>query len=436
MKYLRYLFYILFIPSCLVILSSVFNISKVVNEFQETEKSPIYVLLSFFIFSTNILLFRISALRESVELKKTELDRKYCEEKEKMEKIVKKLTEDVKQLEDIVENKDFFYDELVNRRDSYGVMHLSSFYADYCLFQYDISAKYHKYKKHPAPKKAQDIKELKAKTKEYIYQFRLMQYKYEELLCLFPELKEYVDDFESLKELENIKNIEDLKDGFDKVRDYVSKEEYLKLSNNERNQLALNRYISGKKSCWQIGRDYELFVGHWLRKNGFKVWQFGIEKKLEDLGCDIIAVRNNIVFIIQCKRWKEEKKIHEKHIMHLYGTSVVLKRNYKQILGISLFNEDVVPYFISIHEVTDVAKEIAKLLNVELRTLPFEEFPRIKCNIGKDENGNETKIYHLPFDQQYDRTKIENSGEFYAWTVEEAVSKGFRRAFKHYVEKS
>jgi hypothetical protein len=37
---------------------------------------------------------------------------------------------------------------------------------------------------------------------------------------------------------------------------------------------------------------------------------------------------------------------------------------------------------------------------------------------------------HLPFDQQYDSTKIKNKGEFYAVTVAEAEAAGFRRAFK------
>jgi hypothetical protein len=55
----------------------------------------------------------------------------------------------------------------------------------------------------------------------------------------------------------------------------------------------------------------------------------------------------------------------------------------------------------------------------------------IKCNIN---NGN--KIYHLPFDQQYYRTKIELPGEFYAWTVEEAVNAGFRRARRYMFNES
>jgi len=39
------------------------------------------------------------------------------------------------------------------------------------------------------------------------------------------------------------------------------------------------------------------------------------------------------------------------------------------------------------------------------------------------------KIYHLPFDQQYDRTKIiPDKGEKYVYTVAEAEKAGFRRA--------
>ncbi|MBQ1434854.1 MAG: hypothetical protein IIZ19_03045, partial [Clostridia bacterium] len=65
-----------------------------------------------------------------------------------------------------------------------------------------------------------------------------------------------------------------------------------------------------------------------------------------------------------------------------------------------------------------------------IESLELGEYPCIKCNIGRDEYGYETKIYHLPFDQQYDATKITKRGEFYAMTVAEAESKGFRRAFK------
>jgi len=50
----------------------------------------------------------------------------------------------------------------------------------------------------------------------------------------------------------------------------------------------------------------------------------------------------------------------------------------------------------------------------------------IKCNISSK---NKEKIFHLPFDQQYDRINIDISkGEKYVSTVKEAEDLGFRKA--------
>ena len=80
----------------------------------------------------------------------------------------------------------------------------------------------------------------------------------------------------------------------------------------------------------------------------------------------------------------------------------------------------------SFTKLSDMAENFARILKIKVLIQDFVEFPRIKCNIN---NGN--KIYHLPFDQQYDNAQIKNKGEFYAYTVEEAESKGFRRAMRH-----
>jgi hypothetical protein len=66
----------------------------------------------------------------------------------------------------------------------------------------------------------------------------------------------------------------------------------------------------------------------------------------------------------------------------------------------------------------------------------LKEFPRIKCNVNRDEYGFESKIYHLPFDQQYDKTKINKKNEFYAMHVHEAVEAGFRRAYRYFGSQS
>lgn len=60
----------------------------------------------------------------------------------------------------------------------------------------------------------------------------------------------------------------------------------------------------------------------------------------------------------------------------------------------------------------------------------FKDSPRIKCNINKGQFGKLTKIYHLLMDQQYDITKINGEGKFFASTVLEAEQAGFRRTFR------
>lgn len=83
-------------------------------------------------------------------------------------------------------------------------------------------------------------------------------------------------------------------------------------------------------------------------------------------------------------------------------------------------------------ELSEKAKEFAMMLNVVVVKKEIGDFPRIKCNYGRNEYGIDTKIYHLPFDQQYDKIKMDRRDNFYTYNVKEAMNKGFRRAFKYY----
>ena len=146
---------------------------------------------------------------------------------------------------------------------------------------------------------------------------------------------------------------------------------------------------------------------------------------IEDLGRDIIAKKGDITLIIQCKYWSSKKQIHENHINQLFGTMMcyciendVDKSKVKGVLVTNI-------------ELSDVAKKMARMLKIEIvENFEVGDYPCIKCNINRDSYGLETKIYHLPFDQQYDKTKIDHKGEFMATTVAEAEAAGFRRAFK------
>jgi hypothetical protein len=85
--------------------------------------------------------------------------------------------------------------------------------------------------------------------------------------------------------------------------------------------------------------------------------------------------------------------------------------------------------FVTSTKLSDRAKQFANELQIKIvEDLPLEHYPCIKCNVSRI---NGTKIYHLPFDQQYDRTIIEEErNEYYVETVKEAESLGFRRAFR------
>lgn len=84
-------------------------------------------------------------------------------------------------------------------------------------------------------------------------------------------------------------------------------------------------------------------------------------------------------------------------------------------------------------ELSPIAKKMASYLGIIYKeNYEIGDYPCIKCNIGHGEFGESTKIYHLPFDQQYDNVKISKDGEFFALTVAEAEKAGFRRAHRWY----
>lgn len=275
--------------------------------------------------------------------------------------------------------------------------------------------------------KAVKIKQIRKEVQERLERYKMAEYQLEYLKQLYPVLDDVLESEYSDLPTSAINELPD----YDVARDYLSKEEWNKLTATERNQLALDRYCLGhNKTKWQIGRDYELFVGFECTQTGYEVDYFGSNMGLEDLGRDIIAKKGNQVLIIQCKYWSEQKVIHEKHIAQLYGTTMCycMENEVQQ----SFFQKDVVQAVLVTNiKVSDKAREFAEYLGVKvIENHAMGKFPRIKCNVGKDEDGRTTKIYHLPFDQQYDNVKINKPEERFVFTVKEAEDAGFRRAYK------
>jgi hypothetical protein len=297
-----------------------------------------------------------------------------------------------------------------------------------------------KHKLRPAISSAERVREIASEKRVLQKQFRITRNLIKYYEALFPWLPDFVgEDLDEL--IEQVTSKEEREDTQeDPVRFYLTKAEYQKLSTTERNQRALDRYWTRKKSSWQIGRDYERYIGYIYEHEGYAVYYQGIVEGLADLGRDLIAKKGKEIEVIQCKYWSKHKTIHEKHICQLFGTTLKYWiENQKELSGGLKIKKEFFPslikrkqikgIFITSTSLSETANEFAKELGIVVKEqFPFQKYPSIKCNVSRRAG---EKIYHLPFDQQYDRTIVEaERNECYVETVDEAERLGFRRAFR------
>ncbi|MBU4459856.1 MAG: restriction endonuclease, partial [Verrucomicrobia bacterium] len=156
--------------------------------------------------------------------------------------------------------------------------------------------------------------------------------------------------------------------------------------------------------------------------DGWSVEYHGAEHGLEDHGIDLIATKPARVVLIQCKRWRAEKLIHERHVLQLAANAILRREQEPQ--GTRVYAK-----LVATCGFGDYAVKCASALGVALHpNKSIGRFPAVKCNVGR-QNGD--RIYHLPWDQQYSTTKIEpRRGERLVFTPREAFEAGFRRAFR------
>ena len=210
-----------------------------------------------------------------------------------------------------------------------------------------------------------------------------------------------------------------------KIVRWVPVHEWKDLSKAERLQLALDRYSDPSRSItpWDAGIRFERYVGYLYETKGYKVDFHGVLKGLEDLGVDLICESDKEIVVIQCKRLSPKKSIpvRENTVSQIYGATKYLAMRRK-------WSKPVVASVITTFELSETAREFADLLGVERQErMSFEKYPLIKCNIGSTGD----KIYHLPFDQQYDSIVIGDvNGELYANDIAEAEGLGFRHAYR------
>ena len=305
---------------------------------------------------------------------------------------------------------------LTSRVDAYP--HIAQAWADWELAVARDESNYLRRKKRPARSAAEAVAAKGREMSELRRELKLAQYVTALYEFHFPWLAD-LHDLDATLDYSQGGEAEPDKD--DPVSKLVSKEEWASLPEVERNQRALERYLRGKLAPWQLGRDYERYVGYLREQDGFLVTYHGIIHGFEDLGRDVIAEKNGSIEVIQCKRWAQHKEIHEKHIFQLFGTMVAaqIENPGKTVSGT----------FTTTTGLSTRARQFADALDIKVEEhLPLADYPRIKCNIGRRDKA---RIYHLPFDQQYDSTLIKpEQGECYALTCAEAESLGFRRAWR------
>lgn len=362
---------------------------------------------------------RVTALEERVFAAQTKLQEELWSIEQASKAIDKELSGKLQRERERLAQDRAAFDALASNRFD-GVELIAEAWADYEIARAEADATFLRIKSHSAPKAAEQVKQLGKQLAEWRRKARLNEWivrLYESHAPWLAELRDF-EEAHGYTQGETVAEVSD--SNTDPVLKWLSVEEYRALSSAERNQQALERYLKASKSNWQIGRDYERYIGYLREQAGFSVTYHGIVHGLDDLGRDLIARRGNEVEVIQCKCWSRSKRIHEKHVFQLFGTVIAARIDFPDC--------EVRGTFVTTTSLSDRAGMFADQLEVRVEDgVPLSNYPRIKCNVAR---GSGERIYHLPFDQQYDSVVIEpDRGEFYALTALEAEEKGFRRAF-------
>lgn len=59
------------------------------------------------------------------------------------------------------------------------------------------------------------------------------------------------------------------------------------------------------------GKAYEKYIANFFRKQGFYVWEHGLEKGRKDKSIDLMIKRENYFYFVQCKNWENWKIDHK-----------------------------------------------------------------------------------------------------------------------------
>ena len=157
--------------------------------------------------------------------------------------------------------------------------------------------------------------------------------------------QEFAKEFEETKEKENSKikkainenKIESIKKyenqiAIDKKRLSDNNEEPINLYNSiKKNSSSLNRKQMYKDNI-KKGKEYELFIIDYFKKQGYQIKPFGILYGKNDKGIDVIIKKNKEITLIQCRNWKKDSsyKIKHKHLKEFLGNTTAFLDNNKE----------------------------------------------------------------------------------------------------------
>lgn len=268
-----------------------------------------------------------------------------------------------------------------------------------------------------------DVELARVQAERRMLKDRLKYLEYQ--LASYKEYFPFLEDYENTILNEAVQLLPHAQELRDPVQRLLSSDEYRQLSSVERDQLALDRFMRQGLTPAAIGMLYDRYIGYLYEREGWEVRYQPVAAGVKGLSQDLICCKGDVIHVVHARCWASDKLIHERHILNLHGTVEMLSIRLSED---KLFPPKIVPRFITNTRLSDLAREAAARLKVEVKE-NFRlnvNFPVIKCRI--DERTRE-RLYHLPFDDLYDDVRVEpRRGECYARTVQEAEKLGFRRA--------
>ena len=166
------------------------------------------------------------------------------------------------------EQEDFIH-KLLNSNPATAPFFAKQF-ADYLHLQDLKDVNYLQAKPHPAFTAAEKVREIAAQKRTLQQQCKLQEYQLTLYETIFPWLSDFKEisseDLQQFAESEIAPESE-----YSSLKKWLSPQEYRSLSSADRLQLALERYSKRQKSNWQIGIEYERYVGYCYEKKGYRV---------------------------------------------------------------------------------------------------------------------------------------------------------------------